>query len=259
MNKKFITAVIVCVVALTAVASGTYFIGQKGRDNVVNLREANNDATTAEENVKVAQDKIQETTEGDRVADDSTYRGSTEGETEIVANNQVVEANTESNVKEDEYMYGLSSEAAAQIKKLKFNKNSQLLWPVQGNIVMPYDMESTVYFSTLGEYRTNPGIVIGSKKGEPIKAAADGVVTTLDEDEELGICINQAIGNGYIATYGQVINQEVAAGDYVEAGQTIAYVNEPTRYYSKEGDNIYFAIAKDGNPIDPLNYINYED
>ena len=77
MDKKFITAVIVCVVALTAVASGTYFIGQKGRDNVVNLREANNDATTAEENVKVAQDKIQETTEGDRVADDSTYRGST--------------------------------------------------------------------------------------------------------------------------------------------------------------------------------------
>lgn len=128
MDKKFITAVIVCVVALTAVASGTYFIGQKGRDNVVNLREANNDATTAEENVKVAQDKIQETTEGDRVADDSTYRGSTEGETEIVANNQVVEANTESNVKEDEYMYGLSSEAAAQIKKLKFNKNSQLLY-----------------------------------------------------------------------------------------------------------------------------------
>ena len=36
MDKKFITAVIVCVVALTAVASGTYFIGQKGRDNVVN-------------------------------------------------------------------------------------------------------------------------------------------------------------------------------------------------------------------------------
>ena len=90
MDKKFITAVIVCVVALTAVASGTYFIGQKGRDNVVNLREANNDATTAEENVKVAQDKIQETTEGDRVADDSTYRGSTEGETEIVANSPFV-------------------------------------------------------------------------------------------------------------------------------------------------------------------------
>ena len=53
---------------------------------------------------------------------------------------------------------------------------------------------------------THLGIVIGSKKGEPIKAAADGVVTTLDEDEELGICINQAIGNGYIATYGQVID-----------------------------------------------------
>ena len=48
MDKKFIAAVIVCVVALTAVAAGTYYIGQKGQENVVNLKEAdNNTATTA--------------------------------------------------------------------------------------------------------------------------------------------------------------------------------------------------------------------
>lgn len=260
MDKKFIAAVIVCVVALTAVATGTYFIGQKGND--VNLREAQNTATTANDNnIEVAQKVMEETTtEGDRVADDGEYKGSEPGETEVVgANNNVVEANTESNATDDEYMYGLSSEAAAQIKALEFNKNSQLLWPVQGNIIMPYDMESTVYYSTLDEYRCNPGLVIQSAQGTAIKAAADGVITTLSEDDELGVCINQAIGNGYIATYGQVINPEVAAGDFVEAGQTIAYVNKPTRYYTKEGDNIYFAIAKDGEPIDPLSFIDYED
>ena len=177
----------------------------------------------------------------------------------VGVNNEVVEANTESNAEGDDYMYGLSSEAAAQIKALEFNKDSQLLWPVQGSIIMPYDMESTVYYSTLDEYRCNPGLVIQSKKGTAIQAAADGVITTLSEDDELGVCINQAIGDGYIATYGQIINPEVEAGDFVEAGQTIAYVNEPTRYYTKEGDNVYFAIAKDGEPVDPLSFIDYED
>lgn len=262
MDKKFIAAVIVCFVALTAVATGTYFLGQKSNENIVNLKEADNTVTTAEDkNVEAAQNVVEETetvTSGDR--EDYALAGyKDEEETEAAQANNVVEANTESNAEGDDYMYGLSSEAAAQIKALKFNQDSELLWPVQGNILLPYDMESTVYYSTLDEYKCNPGIVIQSSQGTAIKAAADGVITLIDEDDELGVYINQAIGNDYIATYGQIINPEVAAGDFVEAGQTIAYVNEPTRYYTKEGDNIYFAIAKDGESVDPLDFINYED
>lgn len=40
MDKKFIAAIVVCVMALTVVATGTYFIGQKGQRNVVNLKKA---------------------------------------------------------------------------------------------------------------------------------------------------------------------------------------------------------------------------
>lgn len=263
MDKKFIAAVIVCVFALTAIATGTYFLGEKSDENIVNLKEANNTATTAEDkNVEAAQNVVNETesvTEGDRVSDSGEYQGSEAGETKVVGANNVVEANTESNAEGNDYMYGLSSEAAAQIRALKFNKDSELLWPVQGSIIMPYDMENTIYYSTLEEYRCNPGIVIQSSKGTAIKAASDGVITMIGEDDELGVYINEAIGNDYIATYGQVVNPEVAAGDYVEAGQTIAYVNEPTRYYTKEGDNLYFAIAKDGKTVNPLEFIDYED
>lgn len=260
MDKKFIAAVVVCVIALTAVATGTYFIGQKGNGNVVNLKEANNAATTAEDkNIEAAQKVVgeQETSAEDRVADYEWYM-TTQADENKEANN-VVEENTESNVDKDDYLYGLSSEAAAQIKALKFDKNSQLLWPVQGSIIMPYDMENTVYFSTLDEYKCNPGLVIQSQKGTAIKAATDGVITKIEENEEIGVYIQQAIGNDYIATYGQIVNPEVSAGDFVEAGQTIAYVNKPTRYYTKEGDNVYFSLEKDGESVDPLNFIDYED
>ena len=261
MDKKFIAAVIVCFIALTAVATGTYFIGQQGENNVVNLKEANNTETTAEDkNIEAAQNVVNETesvTEGDRVADYEWYLTTSAQENQPV--NNVVEENTESNVDKDDYWYGLSSEAAAQIKALKFDENSQLIWPVQGSILLPYDMENTVYYSTLDEYKCNPGMVIQSSEGTAIKAASDGVITKIDEDEELGVYIKQAIGNEYIATYGQIINPEVAAGDFVEAGQTSAYVNQPTRYYTKEGANIYFALEKDGEAVDPLNFIDYED
>ena len=43
-------------------------------------------------------------------------------------------------------------------------------------------------------------------------------------------------------------------GDYVEAGHVIGYVSEPTKYYSVEGSNLYFALQKDGEPVDPVSF-----
>ena len=40
-------------------------------------------------------------------------------------------------------------------------------------------------------------------------------------------------------------------GDYVESGHVLA-VAEPTKYYSVEGSNLYFALQKDGQPVDPV-------
>ena len=44
-------------------------------------------------------------------------------------------------------------------------------------------------------------------------------------------------------------------GDHVSAGAVLGYVNEPTKYYTKEGANLYFALQKDGTPLDPLQYL----
>ena len=41
----------------------------------------------------------------------------------------------------------------------------------------------------------------------------------------------------------------------IEAGQTIGYVGEPTKYYSTEGNNVYFELQKDGKPVNPKEYL----
>ena len=41
----------------------------------------------------------------------------------------------------------------------------------------------------------------------------------------------------------------------VESGQVVGYVSEPTKYYCEEGSNLYFQMRKDGQPIDPKEYL----
>jgi len=55
--------------------------------------------------------------------------------------------------------------------------------------------------------------------------------------------------------YGQLQKVAVKTGDYVDAATTLGYVAEPTKYYSSEGTNVYFEMRKDGQPIDPKEYL----
>ena len=63
------------------------------------------------------------------------------------------------------------------------------------------------------------------------------------------------IGNGYRLTYGQLKETAVQEGDLVEAGEVLGYVSEPTRYYVKEGSNLFFEMTKDEKPVDPVLYL----
>ena len=40
----------------------------------------------------------------------------------------------------------------------------------------------------------------------------------------------------------------------MEAGHVVGFVAEPTKYYSVEGSNLYFALRKDGAPVDPVEF-----
>ena len=61
--------------------------------------------------------------------------------------------------------------------------------------------------------------------------------------------------DGHVLTYGQLKETAFEPESYMEAGATLGYVREPTKYYSKEGSNLYFAMTKDGVSVDPLEYL----
>ncbi len=137
-----------------------------------------------------------------------------------------------------------------------FDENSHLTWPASGATLIGFSMDKTVYFPTLEQYQYNPAIVIEGKAGETIKAAASGVVKEIAEYPQTGVTVTLDMGNGYTAVYGQLRDVSVKLGDQVNAEEQIGVLNEPTKYYSVEGPNLYFEIKKDGQPVNPLDFMD---
>ncbi len=139
---------------------------------------------------------------------------------------------------------------------LTFTDSDSLVWPVVGNILINYSMDKTVYFSTLQQYKYNPAVVIQANEGDLITAASSGKVISVFTDNQIGNGVTMELGGGYEATYGQLKDILVSEGSFVAAGDVIAQVAAPTKYYSVEGPNVYFKLTKDGEPVNPLSKLN---
>ena len=147
------------------------------------------------------------------------------------------------------------TEAVQSVPEVNFTESSLMQWPVEGQVLLDYNMEHTIYFPTLNEYKYSPAIAVGAEEGTPVLAVANGKVVSVVNNEETGLTMTVDLGNGYQVVYGQLKDTAFEPESYMEAGVTLGYVNEPTKYYSKEGSNLYFAMTKDGVSIDPLEYL----
>ncbi len=147
------------------------------------------------------------------------------------------------------------SEQALLNEGISFTEAETLMWPSAGTILIDYSMDGSVFFPTLNQYKYNPALVIGSEVGNQVLAAAKGIVESIYVDDETGTTLVMNIGNGYKLTYGQLKELAVEEGDIVEEGAVLGYVSEPTKYYSKEGGNLYFQMTQNEMAVDPVLYL----
>ena len=136
-----------------------------------------------------------------------------------------------------------------------YDGSSKMSWPVQGNILMKYSMDTTTYFKTLDQYKCSDGLMIAAEVNTPVNCACSGVVESIYTSDEYGTCVLVAMGNDYKAVYGQLKDVAVTEGQTVSAGQQLAAVSEPSRYFSKEGSHLFFKITHEELPMNPENYL----
>ncbi len=145
--------------------------------------------------------------------------------------------------------------AGSEVISLVFSEGSKLKWPVQGSVILEYSMDTTVYFSTLKQYKCNPGMLIQSEAGAAVVCPANALVNEVGYNDEIGGYVSMSLGNGYEIICGQLNEISVCEGDYVKAGDSIGITAEPTSYYVVEGCNIYLELRKDDMAVDPLDFM----
>ncbi|MDE5910038.1 MAG: M23 family metallopeptidase [Lachnospiraceae bacterium] len=191
--------------------------------------------------------------------DQSESESMSDGTTQESADNEKKEQDTKEQGTEDasaDQEENTTALSTAMQPALTFSDSDTLVWPIVGNVLVNYSMDKTVYFPTLQQYKYNPAIIIQANEGDLITAASAGKVSSVFTDPQIGNAVTMELGGGYEATYGQLTNILVSEGSYVAAGDVIAEVASPTKYFSVEGTNVYFKLTKDGEPVNPMAKLN---
>lgn len=136
----------------------------------------------------------------------------------------------------------------------QLNFSNEITRPVEGETLIPYSMDGSVYFATLDQYKYNPAMIIQAEEGEDVLACSKGKVADIYTDAELGEVLVLELGDGYEAVYGQLTNIKVSVDEYVNAGDVIASVSSPTKYYSTEGSNLYFRLDSGDTAVNPEDF-----
>ncbi len=178
-----------------------------------------------------------------------------ETQTEETAEAEASTENAQAEEPQESADAAAEAEASAPVIDVNFTEETLMSWPLEGQVLLDYSMDHTVYHPTLDLYKYSKGIAIQSSVGSPVMAASNGTVASIEEMSETGTTIVLDLGNGYQSVYGQLKDINVTVGQTIPQGTILGYVNEPTKYYTEEGSNLYFAMSKDGAPIDPIQYL----
>ena len=249
-QKSYLTAGVITLVAVIAMA-GAYQREKKNEQKAQNetVAMAENDWVEPETDTASTSDETQETMANTSVNGDTTQEHASDvAATADTTQTELIQGSTDTTAVNDQ----------AQTNEepvMHFSASDTIGWPLQGDVILNYSMDHSVYFATLDQYKYNPAIVIAGAVNDRIVAAADGQVIGVDTTAETGQTVTVGLGDSYQAIYGQLKEVEVSAGDYVKQGDTIGYLAEPTKYYAVEGANLYFAMTKEGKPVNPMDYI----
>jgi len=114
-------------------------------------------------------------------------------------------------------------------------------WPADGSLGKRFQSGDAI-----------PGIEILGKTGDPVRAAADGVVVYSGNGlVGYGELVIIKHSDSFLSAYGHNSKRMVKEGQRVSAGQQIAEMGST----GSTRDELQFQIRRDGNPVDPLGYL----
>ena len=113
-----------------------------------------NDSTTEADAKEALNDKKNDKNSG--VSDEGT------SEQKDIETDNTIENSTASTAESESAETGASG---VSNDSLHYDPKDSISWPINGNVIIPYSMDTTVYFETLKEYKCSPAMVIEAQTG----------------------------------------------------------------------------------------------
>lgn len=227
---------------------------KSNKGDVDNIPDTEASKNLQKKNLQITDKSITGADNGDGSATESNATtengdtGATENNGKDVSENV---GNTADNATED----GKQLPVTADVGELNFGSNKTISWPVKGEVILPFSMETTVYYKTLDQYRTNPGMLITAGSGSTVKNAYLGKVVKVTSDNTYGNLVTIYLGNDYSAVYGQLDTVYVKEGDFIKAGESVGTIGKPTDSFEEEGSHLFFEIMKGDTPVNPMEFM----
>ena len=135
-------------------------------------------------------------------------------------------------------------------------KKIQTVSPVEGQVLSVYAMDNLTYNATTRDWRTHNGVDIAAEEGAIVRAAADGTVHSVYEDDTMGMTVVIRHADGYVTTYASLEPEvAVAPGDSVKVGQKIGCAGTSAMLESAIGCHVHFSVTRDDKSVDPAQFL----
>lgn len=258
-KEGFILFLFVCV---CVVAGGTLFISMK------NMKESNKISNNISNNVGNEDFII---IDEDTAKEDSIYDEKLHMIKE--ANAKIIATNTDDDLEEIvEVITDEEDYAEIETEELEFEEDEQeedvedsdlvqevktIFLPVDGPIITEYTSNSLIYSETLESWVGHGAIDIEASEGTIVKAAADGVVKEVYEDELWGIVIVIDHGGELQTRYSGLGTKEmVKVGLNVKKGDHISKVGNTAKIEMLMKPHLHFEVIKNGKLVEPRSINN---
>jgi murein DD-endopeptidase MepM/ murein hydrolase activator NlpD len=246
-NKGFYTAIYVTAIAFLMIAFGVTMANTKSiaeKNKAKSQTETTTQHTASAENEELAPVGKSDVKSYTEATTQATTKQITEKATEPATQKKTAEIN----------------EVITEPNYTLFDSEKEMIWPVEGAVVMDYSVETAIFDKTLEQYHTNDSICISAPVGTNVVAAADGVVTSIRVDELNGVTVSMDNGNGWSTTYSQLRNDiSLSEGQVVYQGDTIGQVEEPTDYSVELGPHLRFTVSEENKTVDPKTVLATQD
>ncbi len=129
-------------------------------------------------------------------------------------------------------------------------------WPVKGEVLRGFSVETLALDPTMGDWRTHSGLDIAAAAGSKVLAMAAGQVKEIHTDGLMGTTVVVEHRDGVTSVYcGLEPELAVAAGDAVETGAVLGNVGETAIAESAVDSHLHLETWKDGKAVDPTSYL----